>query len=322
LRRRDYVAVGVLLGLSMAGGALISRTTASSASRNAGSPTTAIRLSSARRDEPAALDWRAAQRDIPPYPECLGHPIAHCVLVHGRGKRVLLMGDSLARMWLPAFIAIAKRESLTLGVAIHPACPWPRNLNGLGISPDCQKRREDWYKRVIPDFNPQIVFLANRPYDAPGNELTIEVKGHILSTKSPIAIHAIALVTKWSIGLLRRPGRELVLLEPTPVPVNPSYDPMTCVATGNPHCSFTVSRGTAPLTNLDRDLAIAPDVWSLNLNRLVCPRFPVCDSVVRGMIVRRDHTHLTATYARALTGQLDAMLHQQHVLGAAPRTVG
>ena len=42
------------------------------------------------------LDWRSAQNDIPPYPDCLGRPIASCTVVHGTGKRLLLMGDSLA----------------------------------------------------------------------------------------------------------------------------------------------------------------------------------------------------------------------------------
>ena len=79
---------------------------------------------------------------------------------------------------------------------------------------------------------------------------------------------------------------------------------MSCVATGRRDCTFTVSPLVAPLTQLDRTLAAASDVWSLDLNRLVCPRFPVCDAIVRGLIVRRDHTHLTATYARALADSL------------------
>jgi hypothetical protein len=54
---------------------------------------------------------------------------------------------------------------------------------------------------------------------------------------------------------------------------------------------------------------------TVNLDKLVCPRLPVCDAVIGNIIVRRDASHLTATFARALAPQLEALLHAQHVLG-------
>ena len=63
-----------------------------------------------------------------------------------------------------------------------------------------------------------------------------------------------------------------------------------------------------------RALAAAPDTWSLDLGRLVCPRLPACDPVVNDIIVRRDHTHITGTYADALAGNVDAQLHAAGVL--------
>jgi hypothetical protein len=303
--------------LSLTGGLVIAPTAQASVRSGASSPETFVPVPNVPPDDSTLLNWRAAQKDIPSYPECLGHPVAYCTVVHGTGKRVVLMGDSLARMWLPAFIAIAHREAWTLTVAIHPACPWPDNLDGLSMSPDCQVRRADWYARVIPDVNPDIVFLANRPYDAPGNDLTIDVSGRMVSTANPIAIHAIADATTRSLNLLRRPGRELVLLEPTPLPQDRSFDPLLCLAAGNSNCSFTVSPLTTPLTQLDRNLATTPDVWSLNLDRLACPRFPICDPVVNDIIVRRDHTHLTATYARAQTDPLLTILLNAHILGVS-----
>ncbi len=313
LRNVSVIVVGCCLSLT---GALVIAPTAQASVRSgADSPETSVPVRTVPPGNSTVLDWRAAQKDIAPYPECLGHPVAYCTVVHGTGKRVLLMGDSLARMWLPAFIAIAHREALTLTVAIHPACPWPDNLDGLSMSPDCEVRRADWYARVIPDVNPDIVFLANRPYDAPGNDLTVEVSGRLVSTANPIAIHAITDATTRSLNLLRRPGREIVLLEPTPVPQDPSFDPLLCLAAGNTNCSFTVSPLTTPLTQLDRNLATIPDVWSLNLDQLACPRFPICDPVVNNIIVRRDHTHLTATYARAQTDPLLTILLNEHILG-------
>jgi hypothetical protein len=278
-----------------------------------------IAVASVKSGTTKLLDWQTARNDIPPEPECLGKPVGACILVHGTGKKVLLMGDSLARMWLPAFRAIARRESLTLATAIHHACPWPEHLAGLGISPDCTNYRADWYARVIPQFDPDIVVLANRGYDAPGNALPIEVSGRHVTAQDPAAVAAISDQTRTSLDDLRRPGREIVLLEPTPLPADPNYDPMSCVSSGSAHCGFTVSPNPTPLTQLDRDLAAGArastsKVWSVDLNRLACPRYPVCDPVVNGIIVRRDHTHLTGTYARALATSLDTILRDRHVI--------
>ncbi|HEY5173338.1 MAG TPA: acyltransferase, partial [Acidimicrobiia bacterium] len=49
------------------------------------------------------LDWRVAKNDIPDLPDCLGAPVSHCTVAKGNGKRVLLIGDSNARMWIPTF---------------------------------------------------------------------------------------------------------------------------------------------------------------------------------------------------------------------------
>ena len=323
LDRRNRSVIVVALCISLTAGVLIAP-----AMRAVGAGSTAvaadsIAVSSIKSGTTKLLNWQAARNDIPASPECLGKPLGECILVHGTGKKVLLMGDSLARMWLPAFQAIARRESLTLAAAIHPACPWPEHLVGLGISPDCTTFRADWYARVIPQFDPDIVVLANRPYDAPGNALPFDVSGHHVTAQDPGAVAAISDQTKASLDDLRRPGREIVLLEPTPLPVDPNYDPMSCVSSGSSHCSFTVNSATTPLTKLDRDLAATPGtnatgpaskVWSVDLNRLACPRYPVCDPVVNGIIVRRDHTHLTGTYARALTTSLEAILRKRRVL--------
>ena len=48
-----------------------------------------------------------------------------------------------------------------------------------------------------------------------------------------------------------------------------------------------------------------------------CPRFPTCDPVVNDIIVRRDHTHLTGTYAGALADDLDRILHARGILPGA-----
>jgi hypothetical protein len=46
----------------------------------------------------------------------------------------------------------------------------------------------------------------------------------------------------------------------------------------------------------------------------VCPRLPVCDAILHDIIVKRDGSHLTATYSAYLSTAIDADLHRGGVL--------
>jgi peptidoglycan/LPS O-acetylase OafA/YrhL len=315
LDSRGKQVITVALAVSLTGGVLIAPVVRAAADRGAHISSVSINVPSLDTGAVKMTDWRAARDDIPAAPECLGRPISSCTLVRGTGKRVLLMGDSLARMWIPAFTAIARRESFTLVLASHPSCPWPQGLGGLGISTTCPAQRADWYNRVVPEFDPDIIFLANRPYDAPGNLLPMAVSGRRVTAQDPLGQNAIATSTERSLHLLSRPGRTLVIIEPTPLPERLDFDPLSCVSSGSAHCSFTVSTPVTALDEVYRNLGTGPDVKTLELNRLACPRLPVCDPVVNDIIVRRDHTHLTATYVLALSNALQSILHDQGILG-------
>ena len=315
LDTRANRVITVALAISLTGGLLIAPVMRAAADRGVHISSVSINVPSLDTGAVKMTDWRAARNDIPAAPECLGRPISYCTLVRGTGKRVLLMGDSLARMWIPALTAIARRESLTLVLASHPSCPWPQDLGGLGISTTCPAQRADWYNRVVPEFDPDIIFLANRPYDAPGNLLPMAVSGRRVTAQDPLGLDAIATSTARSLHLLSRPGRQLVMIEPTPLPEQLDFDPLSCVSSGSSHCSFSVSTPVTALDQVYRNLGTGSDVKTLELNHLACPRLPVCDPVVNDIIVRRDHTHLTATYVLALTNALQTILHDQGILG-------
>jgi hypothetical protein len=57
-------------------------------------------------------------------------------------------------------------------------------------------------------------------------------------------------------------------------------------------------------------------VWSLDIDRLVCPDLPRCEVVVDGLITRRDRTHLTGTFSAHLAPSFGALLDEEGV--AAP----
>ncbi|MGZ4737476.1 MAG: acyltransferase family protein, partial [Acidimicrobiia bacterium] len=275
------------------------------------------------------LDWVRAATDIPPSPDCLGKSVSKCIVVRGTGKKILLMGDSLARMWIPAFTAIARKESLTLMVASHPGCPWWPPATNPGNRNSCALLRADWYHRLIPQFEPDIVFLGLRGLDAPGNTFWVTSPrtgaGDYRILKTPKAGYVVAQTSAGeqtlrtqaagALQLLRRPGREVVILEPTPLAPDPNFNPLDCASSGKTDCSFRVRPGPTPIVQFYRTLARTPDVWSLDLNQLVCPRFEVCDPVVDDVLTRRDHTHITGTYSLALSNSLEALLQRERILG-------
>jgi hypothetical protein len=61
-------------------------------------------------------------------------------------------------------------------------------------------------------------------------------------------------------------------------------------------------------------MATDPSIKRIDLDRLVCPRRPRCDPIIRDIIVWRDTAHLTATYPRSLTDSVLAILRTQHIV--------
>ena len=83
-------------------------------------------------------------------------------MVTGGSPHIVLMGDSHARMLVPAFTEFAKREGATLSLLIQTTCPWQRDLVFAGPrdQAECKAQQPDFYDRVIPELDPDIVVLA------------------------------------------------------------------------------------------------------------------------------------------------------------------
>ena len=72
---------------------------------------------------PPASTGERHQGRLPSSRNCYDKPVTDCTLVHGTGPHILLIGDSHAGMLIPAFVAIAQREHLTLSVSTDAAVP-------------------------------------------------------------------------------------------------------------------------------------------------------------------------------------------------------
>ena len=259
------------------------------------------------------LDWRKAKSDFVPRPDCLGKPVDRCTVVRGTGRRVVLMGDSDAWMWIPAFRAIARRRNWNLSVLTFPTCPWQRDLQGL--VPErfaCADHQADWYSRVIPALDPDLLVLAHQAFDDPRRPLAFVGPGGTAAfARSPRVEPLLIGAASAALEQLERPGRDVVILEPIPDPP-PDFDPLACLSTGTPvhECSYTAQRGVTPLVAFyRRQAAVSTNrVATVDLARVVCPRFPTCDAVVDDVIVKRDRNHLTETFARSATPRVTALL--------------
>jgi len=254
-------------------------------------------------------------------PDCLGKPVRDCTMVSGKGLRVVLLGDSHARMWVPAFTAIAKKESWNFSVAALNECPWQLGLrygqSNPQIRENCLRHQEDWYRRVVPELKPDIVILVHQSFDdrdfRPLMVLPDESVGRAGGRRFEDKLHA---VTRSSMRTLQASARRIVIIEPLArAPF--AFDPLDCLSSGKPitRCVYYVKK--VPPTDqvlLYRSLDDHKHIWSVNLERLACPRFPFCDAVIRGMIVKRDGAHLTVQFAASLAPAIASIFRRAGIL--------
>lgn len=262
-------------------------------------PTSAAALSAAAAGISDA-DLVAVKSDGGKAPQCLGSPIRDCIVTQGgpRTRRVLLVGDSHARSLVPAVTAIAKDRGWTLAVATGSGCPWHWGLlypRAWGEQTDaCRDTQNDWYRRLVPEFRPDIALLATYSFTDPvGTEVT-RPADHSEQGLSQASL--IDRAARRSVAALRETGAAVVLIDPLSVSTN--GNPMTCLSKGRAiaDCAFTVTGEQIPAERLYAKLAEPPSVVQVDLDGLACPRLPRCDSVIDGQVVRRDHNHVSASF--------------------------
>jgi hypothetical protein len=94
-----------------------------------------------------------------------------------------------------------------------------------------------------------------------------------------------------------------------PVPLAPErFDSLLCLSRQNPiaQCGFNTRAGPTRFEGFLRSQATS-STFVVDLDAVVCPKLPRCDAVVDRVITRRDATHVTATFARSIWKQIDAI---------------
>ena len=270
---------------------------------------------------PANLDLLGHRRGEYQGVDCYKRPLDKCIVVRGTGKRLLVIGDSHAFTLTPAFAEVARRHSLTLAVAFAFNCAWQQGQVArppfvTTSAQDCRDRQNDWYSRVVPQFDPDIVVLAERGRDDPANPISFQGPDQKQYDPGDAGYEATLRETSTrTLDRLRRPGRKTVILEPLPL-APAGFNPNTCLSGAKylDDCRYVASARPAPSVTFFRSLADEKQVWSVDLDRAVCPYFPICDPVVDGIAVKRDPQHLTAAFSAHLGDAVDQVLQRNGIV--------
>jgi len=270
--------------------------------------TPAVTGASSRREllidagpSPPVDELLAADDDWYNPPPCYRRDPRKCVRVAGRGIKIHLMGDSHARMMASTLRALAKSHGMQFSVSVVASCPWQLGLvTGPPGDPRrrrCEQEKPDAYERIIPALDADVVVVMNHSRgDGQGAEIVASddgLGGLPVETMFDTA-------TRQSIDALTEGGRRVVLLEPVPLP---EFDQIQCMSAAPEagRCAFVAPEQPGMNERVFRAIdGERDDVFSIDLDRMTCPEFPICSPMAGSLIVRSDKSHLTDTYARSI----------------------
>lgn len=237
---------------------------------------------------------------------------------------VALYGDSHVLQWLPALEPPAREHGWRITILTKSACPSvevdfeePVNRARRGentVGPSAVEtcltwriRAQRWLARNVPD----VIIVSNR-----GRYNVVDARGKVLKRPANEPVWAKGLAQT----LRKLPGdARVVVLADTP---RLKTEPAPCLAERGVAISACVtSRERAMLVahdDAERAAAEANGAWFTDLHEEVCPYDP-CPVVIEDILMWRDQSHVTATYARELAPSLEALV--EHALGIAPKSV-
>jgi peptidoglycan/LPS O-acetylase OafA/YrhL len=214
------------------------------------------------------------------------------------GFRLALVGDSHAAHWLPAVNRLAAENGWQVSSYTKTSCPFTagRILRDGQEFTECGK----WNEAIRDELAGQgfdLVLTSTSRYEAPAGESVAE-----------------GYAQAWS-GLEDDGVQVAAILDPR----HPGFNVPECLETnpGNPNeCAFGLDEaqktGThqqvAALNTADTVDALEPTEW-------ICPR-GTCAPVIGDVVVWRDSSHLTATYAETLAPMLGDALHDRSLAPA------
>jgi peptidoglycan/LPS O-acetylase OafA/YrhL len=264
-----------------------------------------------RSKVPTQLDFERIGSDRGSAASCRPSEPDECVLVEGDGPHVVLVGDSHARMLARALAALAEEKGFRLSANVVSACPWQDGVMNKRSSREnqelCRESRRDFYRRTLPELDPDVVVLANFPRSADSWSKVITDY-----EKTPREHHRRFLrqATDRTMRLVDEAGAQAVIVKSvmgTNGWQTEGPDPLDCLARADTQeeCLVTPPPDRPVIDSFYDRAAVDNDhVSTIDLNRVVCPEHPVCRPVVDGEVVWRNDDHVAASFFEAQREQV------------------
>lgn len=236
-----------------------------------------------------------------------------CQVGEPDGERTLvLIGDSHARAWIPAFNRITEVGGWKAYYLVKPQCtaahiPIASAQSDDEVFTDCSDF-QDWVIEQVEDLRPDLVVVASSP---PVNGV-FDGDERITSVADTIPLLRAGYDELF--GELDAAADEVVLLRD--VPKSPE-DPATCLTTGEPSlrdCMFEPDERSRALgdvavesANVSGSRVVDPTPW-------LCYQGE-CPIVIGGTLSYRDTDHITTEYAANLWATLGRALRMIPISG-------
>lgn len=230
-----------------------------------------------------------------------GIDVQQCRLVSSSsgGPTIVVVGDSHAASWLPAFERLAAERNWTLIAVIKSACTFslfPKKIAN-NITQDTMKSCLEWQGKAVPyvrELNADILVTAQSVSSMAKSESSSDSK-----------VVAAATVAAWKI--LERKGLTIVAMADTPR-FRSKVPECLSMSQANPsRCGRERSAAFSARDPLIQAVEMYPRAKLVDLNDEICGPTR-CEPVVNGMLAWRDAHHMTATFAGSLAPKLEKKL--------------
>jgi peptidoglycan/LPS O-acetylase OafA/YrhL len=225
---------------------------------------------------------------------------------HGDGDRlVVVIGDSHARAWIPAFNRIIDVGDWMAYYLVKPQCTAAHltiaSLDSDEPFTDCSDF-QDWVVDQVAALHPDLVVVASSP----------PVNGVFDGGKRITSVEGIIPVLRAGYDdlflQLSQDADQVALIRD--VPKSPD-DPATCLSSGSPSlgdCMFEPVERSTVLGDVAVDSALASGIEVVDPMPWLCYQGE-CPIVIGGTLSYRDTDHITTEYAANLWGELGSELH-------------
>lgn len=241
-----------------------------------------------------ALNWSAIANSDGPGRTCGAANPEACVVVRGQRPSVVLIGDSHARMLAPMLIDLAREHHFTLALNAVSSCPWQADLTNLHDPPAaqaaCTAARGGWYRDVLPKLHPDVVILAEYARDNPA------IYGHTLvrTGGSNESLHQLLrATTDQTLAEITATGARVLIMNSILIS---TFDPLVCLSSAAYVDDCNVPAPSHPPFS-DQIYRAAShrfsNVYTFDINRIVCPSEPICPPMVGRIPVWRNFNHYT-----------------------------